>query len=45
MVLIYIKEENTSTLDNIYKYLINIITKVQRDTGTVVEILIIKDFN
>jgi hypothetical protein len=36
---------NASALDDACNYLLNIIIKVQQDMGTVVEILIIGDFN
>jgi hypothetical protein len=42
---IYVEGGNASALDDACNYLLNIITKVQQDTGTVVEILIIGDFN
>jgi hypothetical protein len=45
MASIYVEGGNASALDDACNYLLNIITKVQRDTGTVVEILIIGDFN
>ncbi|KAI2811952.1 transcriptional regulator family: Zinc finger, CCHC-type [Aspergillus niger] len=45
MASVYVEGENTSALDDTCKYLINAITKVRRDTGAVVEILIMGDFN
>ncbi|KAI2928635.1 hypothetical protein CBS147321_10997 [Aspergillus niger] len=45
MASVYVEGENASALDDTCKYLINAITKVRRDTGAVVEILIMGDFN
>jgi hypothetical protein len=42
---VYMEGGNASALDNTCNHLLNAITKVQRDTGTVVEILIMGDFN
>jgi hypothetical protein len=42
---VYVEGGNALALDNICNHLLNAITKVQWDTGTVVEILIIGDFN
>jgi hypothetical protein len=42
---VYVEGGNASALDNTCNHLLNTITKVQRDTGTVVEILIMGDFN
>jgi hypothetical protein len=42
---VYIKGGNTSALDDAYNYLRDAITKVRRDTGAVVEVLVIGDFN
>ncbi|KAI3001542.1 hypothetical protein CBS147482_6867 [Aspergillus niger] len=45
MASVYVEGDNASALDDTCKYLINAITKVRRDTGAVVEILIMGDFN
>ncbi|KAI3014154.1 transcriptional regulator family: Zinc finger, CCHC-type [Aspergillus niger] len=45
MASVYVEGDNASALDDTCKYLINAITKVRRDTGAVVEVLIMGDFN
>jgi hypothetical protein len=45
MASVYVEGGNASALDDACNHLLNTITKVQRDTGTVVEILIMGDFN
>lgn len=45
MASIYVEGSDTSALDDACNHLTNAITKVQRDTGAVVEILIMGDFN
>lgn len=45
IALVYVEGGNTSALDDAYNHLRNAITKVRRDTGAVVEVLIIGDFN
>jgi hypothetical protein len=45
MASIYMEGGNASALDDACNHLLNAIIKVQRDTGTVVEILIMRDFN
>jgi hypothetical protein len=45
MASVYVEGGNASALDDACNHLLNTITKVRRDTGTVVEILIMGDFN
>jgi hypothetical protein len=45
MASIYVEGGNALALDDACNHLLNVITKVRRDTGTVVEILIMGDFN
>jgi hypothetical protein len=45
MASIYMEGGNASALDDACNHLLNAIIKVRRDMGTVVEILIIGDFN
>jgi hypothetical protein len=45
MASVYVEGGNALALDDVCNYLLNAITKVQRDMGTVVEILIMGDFN
>jgi hypothetical protein len=45
MASVYVEGGNASALDDACNHLLNAITKVRRDTGTVVEILIMGDFN
>jgi hypothetical protein len=42
---VYIEGGNTSALDDAYNHLRDAITTVGRDTGAVIEVLIIGDFN
>jgi hypothetical protein len=42
---VYVEGSNASALDDAYNNLRDAITKVRRDTGAVVEVLIIGDFN
>jgi hypothetical protein len=42
---VYVEGGNTAALNNTYDHLRKAITKVQRDSGTVVEIMIKRDFN
>jgi hypothetical protein len=45
MVSVYIEGGNASALDDACNHLLNVIMKVRRDTGAVVEIVIMRDFN
>jgi hypothetical protein len=45
MASVYMEGGNASALDDACNHLLNAIIKVRRDTGTVVEILIMGDFN
>jgi hypothetical protein len=45
MVLVYVEGGDAQALYNTYNSLRKVITKVRRDTGVVVEVLIIGDFN
>jgi hypothetical protein len=45
IVLVYVEGGDTVALDDVYNRLRKAITKVRRDVGIVVEILIIGDFN
>lgn len=45
MVLVYIEGGDASVLDNICDHLRKVITKVRRGLGTVLDIMIIGDFN
>jgi hypothetical protein len=45
MESVYVEGEDTSALDDACDRLIKAITKVRRDAGTVVEIMIVGDFN
>lgn len=44
-VSVYVEEDNVSALDDACNHLLDTITKIRQDTGVVVEILIIKNFN
>ncbi|KAF4176666.1 hypothetical protein CNMCM8694_005650 [Aspergillus lentulus] len=45
MASVYVEGGNASALDDACNHLLNAITKVRRDTGAVVEIVIMGDFN
>lgn len=45
IVLVYIEEDNTTILNNIYNHLRKAITKIQQNLKIVIEIIIIEDFN
>lgn len=45
IVSVYIEGRNVSVLDNVCDHLRKAITKVRQDVGTMVEIIIISDFN
>ncbi|KAI3037946.1 hypothetical protein CBS147353_11917 [Aspergillus niger] len=45
MASVYVEGDNASALDDTCNHLLNAITKLRRDTGAVVEILIMGDFN
>lgn len=42
---VYVEGGNALALDDVCNHLLNAVTKVRRDTGVVVEILIVGDFN